>query len=93
MAPDYCSYKLVLGRTATLPIQFNSVDAIDPMYNFDNYAKESKFRPELAQKRARLMLDNNKIKQKTRKNAIVESLDYQIPVTQPNGDMQAAKRD
>jgi len=26
----------------------------------------------------------------TRKNAIVEYLDYQIPVTQLNGDMQAA---
>jgi len=35
---------------------------------------------------------------KTRKNAIVEYLDYQIPVTQlmgpkGNGDMQTAKRD
>jgi len=35
---------------------------------------------------------------KTRKNAIVECLDYQIPVTQlmgpkGNADMQAAKRD
>jgi len=35
---------------------------------------------------------------KTRKNAIVEYFDYQIPVTQlmgakGNGDMQAAKRD
>jgi len=30
---------------------------------------------------------------KTRKNAIVEYLDYQIPVTQLNEDMQAAKRD
>jgi len=31
----------------------------------------------------------------TRKNAIVEYLDYKIPVTQlmGNGDMQAAKRD
>jgi len=35
---------------------------------------------------------------KTRKNPIVEYLDYQIPITQlmgpkGNGDMQAAKRD
>jgi len=30
---------------------------------------------------------------KTRKNAIVEYLDYQIPFTQVNRDMQAAKRD
>jgi len=38
------------------------------------------------------------IQEKTSKNAIVEYLDYQIPVTQlmipkGNGDMQAAKRD
>jgi len=43
-------------------------------------------------------IDNNTSLQKTRKNAIVEYPDYQIPVTQlkgpkGNGDMQAAKRD
>jgi len=32
-------------------------------------------------------------RKKTRKNAIVEYLGYQIPVTQLYGDMQAAKRD
>jgi len=37
---------------------------------------------------------NNEInKIKTRKNDIVEYLDYQIPVTQLNGDIRAAKRD
>jgi len=39
------------------------------------------------------MLESHKQKQKTRKNAIVEYLDYQIPVTQLYGDMQAARRD
>jgi len=39
-----------------------------------------------------------RLQSKTRKNAIVEYLDYQIPVTQlmgpkGNGDMQAAKGD
>jgi len=33
------------------------------------------------------------LESKTRKNAIVEYLDYQIPVTQLNRDMQVAKRD
>jgi len=33
------------------------------------------------------------LKLKTRKNAIVEYLDYQIPVNQLNGDMHSAKRD
>jgi len=42
--------------------------------------------------------DLEEILNETRKNAIVEYLDYQIPVTQlmgpkGNGDMQAAKRD
>jgi len=41
---------------------------------------------------------NQKNYSKTRKNAIVDYLDYQIPVTllmgpKGNGDMQAAKRD
>jgi len=40
----------------------------------------------------------NQNKNQPRKNAVVEYLDYQIPVTQlkgrkGNGDMQAAKRD
>jgi len=40
---------------------------------------------------------NRRKSKRTRKNAIVEYLDYQIPVTQlmgpkGNGDMQAAKR-
>jgi len=35
----------------------------------------------------------NIFNKKTRKNAIVQYLDYQIPVTHLNGDMQAAKRD
>jgi len=61
MTHDYCPYKLVFGRTANLPIQFNSVDNIGPLYNLDDYAKESKFRLELVHKRARLMLYNNKI--------------------------------
>jgi len=34
-----------------------------------------------------------KINKRTREKAIVEYLDYQISVSQPNGDMQAVKRD
>jgi len=39
MAHDYCPNELVIDRTANLPIQFNSVDNIDPLYNLDDYAK------------------------------------------------------
>jgi len=82
MAHDYCPYELVFGKTSNLPKHFNSIDKIQPLYNIEDYAKESKFRLEQAIKRARLMLESHKLKQKTRKNAIVKYLDYQIPVTQ-----------
>jgi len=63
MAHDYCPYELVFGRTANLPIQFNSADTLDPLYNLDDYAKVFKFRLGLVHKRAKQMLDNDKIKQ------------------------------
>jgi len=64
MAHDYCPYELVFGRTSNLPKHFNSVDWIEPLYNIDDYAKESKFRLEQAFKRAKLMLEFHKQKQK-----------------------------
>jgi len=66
MAHDYCPYELVFGKTTNLPQHFNSIDKIKPLYNVDDYAKESKFRLEQAFKRARLMLESHKKKQKIR---------------------------
>jgi len=66
MAHDYCPYELVFGKTSNLPQHFNSIDKIKPLYNVDDYAKESKFRLEQAFKRARLMLESHKKKQKIR---------------------------
>jgi len=54
----HMSWYLVEQQTCQYKI--NSVDTIDPLYNLDDYAKESKFRIELAHKRARLILDNKK---------------------------------
>jgi len=64
MAHDYCPYELVFDRTSNLPKHFNSVERIEPIYNIDDYAKETKFRLEQAFKRARLILESNKRKQK-----------------------------
>jgi len=50
--------------------------------------------PQMCQKGAhscRLLIQA--VQGQTRKNAIVEYLDYQIPVTQLNRGMQVAKRD
>jgi len=68
MAHDYCPYELIFGRTAN----------IDPLYNLVDYAKEAKFRLELAHKSARLMLDNNKIKQKIRYDKNNKDFDLKI---------------
>jgi len=64
MALDYCPYELVFGRISNLPNHFNSVDRIEPLYNIDDYAKESKLRLEQAFKKARFMLEFYKQKQK-----------------------------
>ena len=44
--------------------QFKEVDEITPLYNIDDYAKEAKFRLEVAHKRAQQLLDRNKLRQK-----------------------------
>jgi len=61
-----------------LPLQFNSVDNINSLCYLDDYAKESKFRLELAHSRARLMLDYNKIKQKIRYDK--NSIDFDLKI-------------
>jgi len=64
MAHNYCPYELVYGKQSNLPKYFNKIDYTEPLYNIENYAKESKFRLEQAYKRARVMLDKIKIRNK-----------------------------
>lgn len=52
MVHNYCPYELVFGRTNNLPRNFTYVTSIEPIYNIDDYAKESKYRLEIAYKRA-----------------------------------------
>jgi len=52
MAHDYCPYEQVFSKTNNLPKQFNSIEKIEPIYNIDDYAKESKLSLEVAYKRA-----------------------------------------
>jgi len=78
MAHDYCPYELVFGKTSNLPKHFNSIDKIKPLYNIEDYAKESKFRLEQAIKRARLMLESHKLKQKISYDKT--SLDFDLKI-------------
>jgi len=59
MAHYYCPYELVFGKTNSLPKQFNSIDIIETIYNIDDYANESKYRWEVAYKRARIWIEKN----------------------------------
>jgi len=60
MTHNYCPYELVFGKTNNLPKQFNSTENIEPIYNIDDYAKESKYRLEVAYERALIILETNK---------------------------------
>jgi len=57
MAQNYCPYELVFGKVNNLPKQFNGIENIELIYNIDDYAMESKYRLEVAFKRARKMVE------------------------------------
>ena len=60
----YCPYELVFGK---LPLEFKTPSSrigVDPLYNVDDYSKETKYRLEIARSRAKELLHKNKLKQK-----------------------------
>jgi len=78
MAHDYCPYELVFGKTSNLPKQFNTIKNIEPIYNIDDYARESKYRLEIAHKRARIMIEENKRKNKEFYDLTANDIDIYI---------------
>jgi len=78
MAYNYCPYVLVLGKTNYLPKQFNSIENIEPIYNIDDYAKESKYRLEVAYKRARIMIEKNKANNKIVYDQKIKNIDISV---------------
>jgi len=55
MVHNHCPFELVFSKSPKINISFNSNDNIKPLYNKDDYAKESKFRLENSYKRALTM--------------------------------------
>ena len=78
---------MVFSKVPNTFKDFNEVDTITPLYNVDDYAKEAKFRLEIALKRAKLLLDTNKIKQKN--NYDKDILDYNFKI----GDLVLLRND
>jgi len=78
MAHDYCPYELVLGKPSNLPKQFNSIKNIEPIYNIDDYGRESKYRLGIAHKRSKIMLQENKRKNKEFYDLTANDIDISI---------------
>lgn len=84
---NYCPYELVFSKLPQKLLQINEVDQISPLYNVDNYAKEAKYRLEIALKRAQLLL--NKHKEKQKENYDRNTLDYNFTI----GDLVLLKNE
>jgi len=78
MAHNYCPYELVFGKTNKLAKQFNSIENIEPIYNIYDYAKESKYRLEVAYKRARIMIEKNKENNKIVYDQKIKNIDISV---------------
>lgn len=57
-AHNYTPFELFYGRTATLPT--NLTNTVDPVYNFDSYQKEVKYRLQTVWQRAQQLLHKDK---------------------------------
>jgi len=78
MAHDYCPYEQVFSKTNNLPKQFNSIEKIEPIYNIDDYAKESKLSLEVAYKRARIMIKEYKKNHKILYDQKINNIDISV---------------
>lgn len=58
----YTPHELVFGKTCKLPNNYDS--GIDPLYNFDSYPQEFRYRLQVAQEDARKNLLESKVKRK-----------------------------
>lgn len=59
MGRKYTPYELVFGKRART-LDFLARNCIDPVYNIDSFAKEAKYRLQLAHRHARALLDESK---------------------------------
>lgn len=84
---DYCPYELVFAKIPNTFAQFKAIDKVTPLYNIDNYAKEIKFRLEVAHNRARQLLDKHKLRQKLAYDK--NTLDYKFNI----GDLVLLKNE
>lgn len=70
----YTPHELVFGKSCKLP---NNLDSgVDPLYNYDSYPYELKYRLQVAQQDARKSLLENKLKRREAYDAYVNPVTY-----------------
>ncbi|KAG5868682.1 hypothetical protein JTB14_006569 [Gonioctena quinquepunctata] len=72
----YTPYELIFGKPVRLPS--NLTDAIDPLYNFENYPLELKYRWQTACSVAKYNLVESKAKRKNRYDMKSKPFSYQV---------------
>ena len=72
----FTPYELVFGKLCSLPN--NLKQNLDPLYNFDNYPLELKYRLQLSQKMARENLLSSKLKRKIYYDKYVNPVTYNV---------------
>lgn len=72
----YSPFELIFGKRAR-NVQINT-EEITPVYNWENYSKELKFRLELCHKEARQILDKIKLRNKEYRDKCAQNFNYKI---------------
>ncbi|CAG4993640.1 unnamed protein product [Colias eurytheme] len=82
---QYTPYELVFGKLCGIPS--NLVNKIDPIYNFDNYPIELKYRLQKSQQEARENLIQSKLSRKINYDKTTNSINYK------EGDLLLVKKE
>lgn len=72
----FSPYELVFGRQSD--IDSINTNTIEPVYNFENYAKELKFKLQLAHKQAKEFVEKSKILNKRQYDKNTHEIDFKI---------------
>ena len=73
-ATNYSPFELVFGKQCHIPTNINSI--VEPMYNFDNYPLELKYRLQKANEDARKKLIISKIRRKQTYDEKINPIQY-----------------
>lgn len=77
----YTPFELVFGKKPIYPTSLQNVRKVDPIYNFENYAKELKFKLQATAAKARELLDSAKDRRIS--NTITNSNPINIQLGEP----------